>query len=286
MPTPHIDRTRWQVLAEVLLPGVRVDVRSVVERGGSHEVLILPGVAVIRAALTADAASLMPRRLRLLQRLNELGLPFAVPSPMSDAVVVDGVTASVLSWIPGMPGSSGSHPAAELTRLLTALREVDISALADVLDVPHAYAGRDRWARLLVDEVVPRLPADVQKESMRRIDAALAMPVMPATLVHGDLAGGNLLWHQDGTLSGVVDWDLACAFDPAVDAACLAWFGWPTVAVMVDASTYQRARIWSATFGLEQVSAALLDKKLDSQVDAVAARTAQWIRRTTHPGVN
>lgn len=281
---PHIDRQRWQDLADVLLPGLRIDARTAVEHGESHQVLVIPGVAVIRAALTAEAAALMPRRVRLLQRLTSLPLPFTVPSPMSDAVVVDGLTASALSWVPGTPRDRGPHAAMELRPLLAALAEVDISSLTEVLDVPHAYAGRGRWAQLLLDEVVPRLPADVRPESIRRIEAALVLPVVPATLVHGDLAGGNLLWHEDGTLSGVVDWDLACGFDSAVDAACLSWFGWSTVSSIVDPSTYQRARTWFATFGLEQVSAALLEEKPDGQIDAVVTRAARWIRRTTHSG--
>ena len=57
---------------------------------------------------------------------------------------------------------------------------------------------------------------------------------------------------------GVLDWDLAAAWDPAVDAACLAWCGWDTVRAAVDPAVYGRACTWWATFGIEQVGAAIV----------------------------
>ena len=240
----------------------------------------MPGVAVIRAARTAEAAKLMSRRLQLLRRLGSLGLPFRVPAPLSDAIDVDGVTVSALTWIDGAARQRGTGGTDELRRLISALKEVDTGQLVAELDVPHAYAGRERWADLLCDEVVPRLPADVREEARRRVTAALALPDVPGVLVHGDLAGSNLLWLANGTLSGIVDWDLACTFDPAVDAACLAWFGWDAVESMVEPDTLRRARIWFATFGIEQVTAALLDLRSEGEIDSAVIRAAAWIRRT------
>ena len=280
MPIPAADLQRWQHFADAVLPGTVLGPQLTVEVGGSHRVLVIAGVAVIRAARTAEAATLMGRRLRLLERLGTLPLPFAVPSPLSDAVVVEGTTVSAVSWLAGTPQGRGAVTQAELQRLWVAMRSVDVDALVDVLDVPHAYAGRDGWASLMLEEVVPRLPVDVQEESLRRVEAAAALPAVTPGLVHGDLAGANLLWNNDGGLSGVLDWDLACAFDPAVDAACLAWFGWPAVAAIVDERAYLRARTWFGVFGLEQVSAALLDSRPQGAVDELVARTAQWIRRT------
>ena len=223
----------------------------------------------------------MGRRLRLLERLSTLSLPFAVPSPFSDAAVVEGTTVSALSWIAGTPRDRGTGTEAELRRLWAAMRSADVEVLVDVLDVPHAYAGRGGWATLMLEEVVPRLPVDVQEESLRRVEAAAALPAVTPGLVHGDLAGANLLWNNDGGLSGVLDWDVACAFDPAVDAACLAWFGWAHVAAVVDERAYLRARTWFGVFGLERVSAALLDSRPEGAVNEVVVRTAQWIRRTS-----
>lgn len=117
-------------------------------------------------------------------------------------------------------------------------------------------------------------------EAARRVESAVALPPVTPGLVHGDLAGANLLWNPDGTLSGVLDWDLASASDPAIDVACLAWFGWPTVRAITSPSTYRRARTWQAVFGLEQVSAALLADRPEPAVDAAVTRAANWLRRT------
>lgn len=50
----------------------------------------------------------MPQRLAFLQHLNQLAFPFLVTMPMSDAVQVHGLTASALSWVPGLVHGPGS----------------------------------------------------------------------------------------------------------------------------------------------------------------------------------
>jgi thiamine kinase-like enzyme len=76
---------------------------------------------------------------------------------------------------------------------------------------------------------------------------------------------------------GVIDWDWAAAWDPAIDAACLAWHGWEAVRAAVDEQTYVRARIWQRTFGIEQIVAGWL--RPPGMADALE-RTAAWLRRT------
>lgn len=280
MPRRKLDREQWQAVADCVLPGTIVTDVDAAAAGESHQVLMLPGVAVLRVARAAEAQQLMSRRLALLRRLKELTLPFLVPVPLSDAVQVHGLTACALTWVPGAMQEPGSGNPRQLRRLLDTLAEIDPVPLGAVLDQPHAYAGRERWVRLLTSEVIPRVPADARVEAVRRVEAACALPPVTPNLVHGDLAGANLLWDADGALSGVLDWDLASASDPAIDAACLAWFGWPTVRVVTSPSTYRRARTWFAVFGLEQVSAAVLDGRPEPAVDAAVARAANWLRRT------
>ncbi|GLX00768.1 hypothetical protein [Microtetraspora sp. NBRC 16547] len=76
--------------------------------------------------------------------------------------------------------------------------------------------------------------------------------------------------------------DLAQPFDPAVDAACLAWHGWDKVAAAVDRRTLHRAWTWYLTFGLEQVSFALLNGEPDHVVAQRCAAAAAWLDRTAH----
>jgi aminoglycoside phosphotransferase (APT) family kinase protein len=164
---------------------------------------------------------------------------------------------------------------------LAALADVPVDSLAGLLDQPHAYAGRHGWPDLMLHEVVPRLPRHVQAEATRRIHAALDLPPVPPSLVHGDLAGQNVRWHPDGTVAGVIDWDLAQPFDPALDAARLAWHGWENVRAAVDSGTYARARTRFATFGIEQVASALDNGEPAPIVADRITRTARWIEATT-----
>ncbi|MGW4473351.1 phosphotransferase family protein [Nonomuraea sp. NPDC004354] len=270
-------RDRLIEIAAAVLPGTPVD-GAVLAGGQFHDVVLLPGVAAVRVARHESAAAELPRRTALLARLAALGLPFRVPEPLGPVTTVDGLAAVALSWVGGAAHPKGSGDPVRLRGLLEALAAVDVTAVEDLLDVPHAYAGRERWEELLLEEVLPRLPGHVRGEARRRIEAAAGLGPVPARLVHGDLAGDNVRWGPDGAVVGVLDWDLASPFDPAVDAACLAWHGWEAVAAAVDGETYRRARVWAATFAVEGVGAALLNgEPVDRQI-AAATRTLETMR--------
>jgi hypothetical protein len=100
----------------------------------------------------------------------------------------------------------------------------------------------------------------------------------PPRLVHGDLTGGNMHWSVEARVLGVLDWDLAHPYDPAIDVACLAhWHGWPTIGRTVDAATYARARTWYGTFALEQIVKTLLDGADDSTLSACVEQVVRWM---------
>ncbi|MFD3450618.1 aminoglycoside phosphotransferase family protein [Streptomyces sp. NPDC058691] len=269
-------------VAAAVLPGE--DLRGAAfASGGSHHVVLLPGVAVVRIAKSPTAVAALPRRTELLRRLTEADLPFAVPAPLSEVVRAEGHTAVALSWLEGRPcrRKEGGEPK-ELARLLDVLRQVDCRDLDGLLGVPHEYAGGERWAEIMEQDVVPRLPRAWQGEARRRVQAALDLPAVTPSLVHGDLAGTNMHWSEDGRLLGVLDWDFAQPFDPAVDAACLAWHGWDKVAAAVDRRTLHRAWTWYLTFGLEQIPFALLNDEPDDVVAQRSAAAAAWLDRTAH----
>ncbi|MHA6760275.1 aminoglycoside phosphotransferase family protein [Streptacidiphilus sp. PAMC 29251] len=267
-------------VAGAMLPGQSL-AAAALARGGSHEVVLLPGTAVVRIASNPTAVAALPRRTELLRRLADLGLPFAVPTPLSEVVTVEGRTAVVLSWVDGTPCAKGEGgEPKELASLLGSLREVDCGPLADVLGVPHEYAGGDRWAEVMLREVVPRLPDAWRSEGQRRVQAALDLSWGQPSLVHGDLAGSNMHWDDRGRVIGVLDWDLAQPFDPALDAACLFWHGWDKVRGAVDPDTFRRACVWALTFGLEQIAFAILNNATEQAVaEEVTAMTA-WLERS------
>lgn len=265
-------------LAAAVLPGADLG-RAVVVQGEFHDVVLLPGEAVVKIARRA-ATPHLERRAALHAALAAAGLPFAVPRPLGPVCHLGERAAVALSWVDGAPAPAGSADPVRLRDLLDAVASVDVATLGGLLDVPHAYAGRDGWAELMLDGVVPRMPEDLRPEAARRVRAALDLLEVPPRLVHGDLAGDNLLWRA-GRVVGVLDWDLAAPFDPAVDAACLAWFGWDAVRAAVDDDTYRRACVWFGTFALEHLGAALAAGQPAPVVEARVARAATLIGGVT-----
>ncbi|GAA1187101.1 aminoglycoside phosphotransferase family protein [Pseudonocardia alaniniphila] len=252
--------------------------RTTVIPSGSHDVVLIPDVAAVRIARSAPAVESLPRRTALLEALAQAELPFATPIPLSPVVSTSDWTAVAVSWIPGSYAPRGNGDPTTLRNVLDALAAVDLAPLIDLLDVPHAYAGRQRWEELILAEAVPRLPPRLHDSAVRRTAAVLALDPVPPRLVHGDLTGENMHWSPEGDVIGVLDWDLAHAFDPAIDVACLAhWHGWPTIAKTVDEATYTRARTWYGTFALEQIVKYLLDDSDAAAIDDCVGRVVRWM---------
>lgn len=281
MSTAELDEALVELTCELLPEADRTHLKLFGD-GQFHEVILAPGIGAVRVARGLDRADELRRVSALCERLDALGLPFAVPTPLGPVVEHDGRAALATAWIPGEAAPRGSRHVDGARLLLESLADVDVAELADVLAPPHAYAGGPRWHDLLIDEVVPRLPGRLRDEAKRRIDAAAALVPPTPGLVHGDLAGDNVRWDGQQVM-GVLDWDLAAAWDPAVDAACLAWHGWDTVRQITDRATYRRAVTWYRVFGLEQIAADLLADVPVETLDQPVARIADWLESTPHP---
>lgn len=263
-------------ITEAVLPAVDLS-GAHLARGQFHDVVVVPEIAAVRIARRQVAACQLPRRTALLRRLGQVGLPFLVPEPLTEALVVGDRVAAAVSWIPGKPLPNGVGEPEKLGALLSDLRNVPLADLDGLLDVPHAYAGGDDWLRLLLEEVIPALPARHRPDATRWVNEAAALPDQAPTLVHGDLAGENIHWDADGNLVGVLDWDLAQPFDQAVDAACLATHGWDNVREAVSSKVYDRARIWWRTFALEQLASAMVNGEPSTILDSYLATTVRWL---------
>jgi len=267
-PTPADEPLEAELLeiAEALVPGAPMDAARVT--GGSHHHLVLlPGVAAVRVARHARAAAALGRRTEVLRLVGGAGLPFAVPEPLTPVTWFGSRAAVAVSWLDGggLP-RDGASPA-QLGFLLRSLAEVSLTPeLHAVLGLANEDSAGRPWAEFLDRLVVPRLPARWRDEGRRRVEAALELAPVPPALVHGDLGGDNVHWAPDGSLVGVLDWDLARAFDPALDAALLSWFGWDVLARAVDGETLRRARIWDGLFGAEHFIA-VLGGMADADVD-------------------
>jgi hypothetical protein len=255
-----------------------------VEEGGQfHRVLVLPGVGAVRMTRTAVAAHRLPTNIALVRALATTAqLAVALPVPLTEVVTdADGTAAVVQEYLPG-----GAHPPHEgdpvvLRRLCEALAAVDTAALEPHLGRPFAYRGPWTPARLrAVRELPGRLreaygarlwngdwtaehPAVSAAAFPETVEELLATlvgwtqdPVVATSLVHGDLAGHNMRWERSGrawTLTGILDWDLACAWDPALNPAYLSlWHGEEKLeAIARDEAQARRARTWLGWMALE-----------------------------------
>ncbi|SDM28178.1 phosphotransferase family protein [Allokutzneria albata] len=250
-------------IADALLPGVRLDSARLF-RGGMHDVVLVPEVAAVRVSRRDSGTAALPRRTEVLRMIASSGLPFAVPEPLTPVTTFGERAAVAVSWVGGTALPEGQGDPEKIAPLLRAIRECPVSPeLEALLHVPPTYPDGRHWGQVLIEEVIPRLPEQYRAERLRRVEEALAMPPVSAALVHGDLGGGNVHWDDNGDVVGVLDWDLALVFDPAIDAALMAWHGWENVRGAVDEETYRRARTWDSTIGVGFLVSALYTRTLD-----------------------
>lgn len=250
----------------------------VVEDGGSSHRVVLSADVAVRVARHAGAAAELERNTARVDALPPL--PFALPRSLGPVVTGSLGAAVATRRVPGDPSPTAVDPAS-LATVLDALAGVDWEPLADLLTEPLAYGGGARWREFQQAEVLPRLPARVRDSARRVVDALAAAETGPIGLVHGDLAGANLRW-LDGRVVGLIDWDLATAYDPALDLACLAeWHGWDTTSRLADAATVTRARLHQDCFALHHVAHVIItrgpaDETVTEAVDRATARLDGW----------
>ncbi|WP_101784751.1 phosphotransferase [Nonomuraea indica] len=267
-------------IADALLPGTSLDAARIT-RGGVHDVVLLPGIAAVRISRRPLGTEALPRRTELLRLIAAAGPPFAVPEPLTPVTRFGDRAAVAVSWIDGAGLPEGEGDPARIGELLRAVREVPVTPeLRAVLPAPREQAGRDHWAAILAEEVIPRFPDRWRSEGRRRLEEALALEPVSDSLVHGDLVGQNVHWSEDGKLIGVLDWDRAHLFDPAIDAAFMGWHGWDNLRRAVDGETYRRARTWEETFGVDHLVAVLeLGGRPLGHVDSYVEHVATWLEQ-------
>ncbi|MEU4669343.1 phosphotransferase [Amycolatopsis sp. NPDC023774] len=264
-------------IVEALMPGVDLGSARLAGHGNIHHVVLLPGVAAVRISRRPSGAEALPRRTELLRVIASAGLPFAVPEPLTPVAMFGDRAAVAVSWLDGAGLPEGEGDPAKIGEVLAALREVPLTPeLRTALAAPTE--GGRWWADVLAQDVIPRLPRKWRDEGRRRLDRALALEPAADSLVHADLGGENVHWSENGKLVGVLDWDLAMPFDPAIDAACMAWHGWRNVRAAVDTETYRRAEVWDAVFGVEHLVAVLNGRPL-TNVDSYVAHIVAWLER-------
>lgn len=238
-------------LAETMYPGPAWKQAHVNEGGQFHLVLVAQGEAVLRMSRTPEAATAMQRRVDLVAAL-EPQLSFQLPTALTPVLRKPGFAAVVQKFIPGAAHAAHTGDAGMLRGLVQELALIDVQELTGLLGEPFAYAGPWSEERILV--LLRMLPAPLIHDTRAVLSRIASFDSIPPSLVHGDLAGHNVHW-QDGKLIGVLDWDLAAAWDPALNSAYLGlWHGEHMIeSIAANPQEAWRARIWLGAMSLESI---------------------------------
>jgi len=178
------------------------------------------------------SAHAVDREYRLLAALHPLGFPVPEPLALCDDPEVIGAIFYVMEMAKGRPYANGALPDfdpatrgqmyAQLVDTLADLHNIDPTA-ADLGDFGKTgnYFERQvtRWTRQYRDSATDYIP------EMERLIAFLpeTLPEQSRTsVVHGDYRIDNVVFDGDGTLTAVLDWELATLGDPLADFSYLA----------------------------------------------------------------
>ncbi len=178
------------------------------------------------------SAHAIDREYRLLSALHPLAFPVPRPLALCDDPQVIGAIFYVMEVAKGRAYANGAlpefdaptrgHMYDQLVDTLADLHTIDPQA-ADLGDFgkPGNYFERQvaRWTRQYRDSQTDFVP------EMERLIAFLpeTLPEQSRTsIVHGDYRIDNVMFDGDGTLTAVLDWELATLGDPLADFSFLA----------------------------------------------------------------
>src|SRR5215207_4192072 len=178
------------------------------------------------------SAHAVDREYRLLSALHPLGFPVPRPLALCADPDVIGAIFYVMELARGRPYANGALPEfdpatrhrmyEQLIDTLADLHAIDPEA-AELGDFgkPGNYFERQvaRWTRQYRDSQTDFIP------EVERLIAFLpqTLPEQSRTsIVHGDYRIDNVMFDGDGTLTAVLDWELATLGDPLADFSYLA----------------------------------------------------------------
>ncbi|MBA3510750.1 phosphotransferase family protein [Sphingomonas sp.] len=178
------------------------------------------------------SAHAVDREYRLLSALHPLGFPVPRPLALCSEADVIGAIFYVMELARGRPYANGALPEFDpATRRAMYDQLIDTLADLHVIDPNAAELGDfgrqgnyferqvARWTRQYRDSETDYLP------EMERLISFLpqTLPEQSRTsIVHGDYRIDNVMFDGDGTLTAVLDWELATLGDPVADFSYLA----------------------------------------------------------------
>jgi aminoglycoside phosphotransferase (APT) family kinase protein len=188
--------------------------------GTDNAIFRLGDDLVVRLPRIAWATEQVERDAIWLPRLAP-HLPVGVPEPVAVGQPGEGYPFrwAVHRWLPGsgatLPAMADPRAfARDLASVVRALRAIPVEGAPPARNRARPLAEYDEATRAAITRCTDLIDAG---DALAVWEEALAAPPHdgPPVWVHGDLEGNCLL--EDGRFSGLVDWGLACAGDPAVD---------------------------------------------------------------------
>ncbi|MFJ6418489.1 phosphotransferase family protein [Paeniglutamicibacter sp. NPDC091659] len=263
-------------LAQSLYPGPAWESAHVNEGGQFHAVLVAENEAVLRISRTSAAGRQMQRRVDLVEALAPR-LGFELPTALTPVWHGGDRSAVVQRYLPGSAHAPHMGDAAALRRLVEELAGIDVAPLAHLLAPPFAFNGP--WTSAKTAATLRALPAGLVAEAELVLSTIAGFAAIPPALVHGDLAGHNVHW-LESRLVGVLDWDLAAAWDPALNSAYLGlWHGEAMLDLIAPtAREAWRARVWLGAMSLESIYDVHLAND-PTRLEAMVFRVSGRIRR-------
>ncbi|MGO4230944.1 phosphotransferase [Arthrobacter sp. YAF34] len=244
----------------------------VYRHGAFHHVAVLGSTSVVRVSFAANHEAQIGRQSAVLLAVGNAGLKTRIPRLLR-TLTGDTWSAMACTVIKGahMPDRSWHEARHYFAGILN---DLQCAQLLTGLPAARSWCGGNFWP-----EVVERITADsgsrVRKAAQTVVREVLSLEegVCPS-LVHGDFGPHNILW-DESTAPGLIDFDNACAADPAIDVAPLiGFYGAAKVGEIVDAHVLARAKVYRASLPLQIAAAAALgtDRRLQSHALSNFAR--------------
>jgi aminoglycoside phosphotransferase (APT) family kinase protein len=178
------------------------------------------------------SAHAVDREYRLLSALHPLGFPVPGPFALCSDPDVIGAIFYVMELAKGRAQANGALPGFDAARrgrmygqlvdTLADLHNIDPGAVGlAAFGRPGNYFERQvmRWTRQYRDSETDYI---AEMERLIRFLPETIPPQSRTSIVHGDYRIDNVLFDGDGTLSAVLDWELATLGDPLADFSYLA----------------------------------------------------------------
>ena len=217
----HVDSALVRRLLEAQMPQLAGQALQMVEPWGTDNAIWRLGrLLVVRLPRIHWAADQVDKEALWLPRLAPC-LPIEVPEPIAVGEPGFGYPYrwSVHRWLPGEGAAFDrlDDPvvfARDLAQAVRSLQAVSTDGAPVALNRARPVQEYDEPTRSAITHARHLIDAEA---ATRVWEDALAAPLCtgPPVWVQGDLEGNCLV--RNGRLSGIVDWGLACAGDPAVD---------------------------------------------------------------------